>query len=228
MRLQNVLKRLVLIALLFSLPTHAVAEIVGQAGGDPSVSIYRHVAPNGQSLYFLTQESEPYIFEEDVNFDGHDDIVVITALGASNFFRDFFLWQDGQYVPAQRNAHLFPEPGLPNVTLMPEQGFLISEQISGLAGLLREKCVFRWDGDMLLLVRRAVIDYTQTTIFEDKTSVTVTNYDSVTLTVTACVYGEGERTDAELLSQTLPLEEAEANAQALFNAFEQALWDGLL
>ena len=52
-------------------------------------SIYSWIAPNGQSLYFAAP-GEASIQFEDVNFDGHEDVVIYIIRAASNFFTEFF------------------------------------------------------------------------------------------------------------------------------------------
>ena len=76
-------------ALLLAACLSAQAEIVGQTGD--GTFIHRHIAPNGQELYFVSLERDPRVLMEDVNFDGIDDVVVYTAVGASNFFTEFFV-----------------------------------------------------------------------------------------------------------------------------------------
>ena len=90
-----------LLALLLCLP--AAAEIVGTTPQDEY--IHRYVAPNGQEIYYVSHEDEwATVQQQDVNFDGHDDLVFLITQGASNGFFEFYVWDDGQYVLAGRNA----------------------------------------------------------------------------------------------------------------------------
>ena len=61
----------------------ASAEIVGRTADG---YIHRYTADNGQEIYFVSIEKEPPVRYEDVNFDGHPDLVMVTALGASNAY----------------------------------------------------------------------------------------------------------------------------------------------
>lgn len=100
------LSRLAVLCLLGSLAAcGAGAEAAGSGveklaltGGG---AIYRYTAPDGQEIYLVADErQEPVLHREDVNFDGVEDVVALTRLGASNAFYDFFVWDGRQYVYA--------------------------------------------------------------------------------------------------------------------------------
>lgn len=116
-------------------------------------SIFRWYAPNGQEILFAALENDPWVCFEDVNFDGHSDVVITTVRGASNFFVEFYVWQDGQYVYAHQAG--FYE-SLCNYALYPELGLVYSGANNGSAGALHEDKLFRWNGTQLQLVRSAV------------------------------------------------------------------------
>ena len=88
-------------------------------------AIYRCTAPNGQEVYFVAEL--PTVWMEDVNFDGTDDIVVLSQLGASNAYYDLYVWDGEQYVYAT------PYGGLANYMLDADKGYLISSANNGLA-----------------------------------------------------------------------------------------------
>lgn len=111
-------------------------------------AIYRCTAPNGQELYFVADASqEPVVQMEDVNFDGTDDVVALTRLGASNAYYDLYVWDGEQYVYAT------PYGGLANYTLDADKGYVVSHANNGLAGMECEVCIYRWEGAELTAVR---------------------------------------------------------------------------
>lgn len=108
-------------------------------------------AGSGQTVYLVSQEEQPLITREDVNFDGYDDLVITTARGATNFYYAFFVWTSGGYV---RAGHPGVE-GIANYALHPERGMVTSSANAGSAGALYEDCIFTWDGTDLHLIRHA-------------------------------------------------------------------------
>ena len=212
---------LLLAALLFASP--AAAQIVGQT---PQFDyIHRYTAPNGQEIYYVSREDEwATVQEKDVNFDGHNDLVFLITLGASNGFFEFYVWDDGQYVLAGRN-HLF-DLGLGNYELDEENGYVISHYSNGWAGLLHEKHIFRWEGNDLKLVRYAVSEHQKTAISQDDVFVTVENYDLLHVRVFECRYGEDERTDEVIFERVVSMSEG-FDERALLEEENTALWNGL-
>ena len=210
-----------LLALLLCMP--AAAEIVGTTPQDEY--IHRYVAPNGQEIYYVSREDEwATVQQQDVNFDGHDDLVFLITQGASNGFFEFYVWDDGQYVLAGRNA--LHDDGLPNFTLEPELGLVTTYHQIGWAGLLHEKHIFRWEGNDLKLVRYAVSEEQQTGIFEGDLFIHITNNDLVQVRVFECRYGEGERTD-EVIFERIASRKEGFDEQALLKEEDAALWQGL-
>lgn len=97
------------------------------------------------SVYAVIQS--PWLLEdgeicsfEDVNFDGHDDLVLVTLAGASNACYTFYLWDEetGGY-------EWFGGEDLWNYQLYPNQRIVLSNATSGWAGLLHENRVYGWD-----------------------------------------------------------------------------------
>lgn len=150
------LSRLAVLCLLGSLAAcGAGAEAAGSGveklaltGGG---AIYRYTAPDGQEIYLVADErQEPVLHREDVNFDGVEDVVALTRLGASNAFYDFFVWDGRQYVYATPPGQ---EAGLANYSLDAEKGYVLSHANNGMAGLECEYGVYRWQGTELAPVR---------------------------------------------------------------------------
>ena len=208
-------------ACFFAMP--ACGEIVGQT--PQSEYIHRYTAPNGQEIYYVSREDEwATVQQEDVNFDGHDDLVFLITLGASNGFFEFYVWDDGQYVLAGRND-LF-DLGLGNYELDPQNGYVISHYSNGWAGLLHEKHIFRWEGNDLKLVRYAISEEQRTDIFEGDLFIDITNNDMVHIRVFECRYGEDERTDEVIFERAVSRSEG-FDERALLEEESAALWNGL-
>lgn len=165
----------VLLALLMLAPA-ARAEIVGWAGND---YIHQWIAPNGQALYFVSPEEEPFVRMEDVNFDGVEDVVVTTFRGASNFGAEFFVWDGGVYVPV---AHAGAD-ALVNYGLYPEEGLVETYIQEGRAGALHTRQLWRWKGTELELVRTATGSDVSTMTFEGDLVIVVTDNTLVQLRV---------------------------------------------
>ena len=218
---KQLLTAILLSALLFA--ASARGEIVGTT--PQHENIHRYTAPNGQEIYYISREDEwATVQEEDVNFDGHDDLVFLITLGASNGFFEFYVWDDGQYVLAGRN-HL-DDLGLGNYELDPENGYVISHYSNGWAGLLHEKHIFRWNGNDLELVRYAISEHHKTSVFEGDVFVTIENNDLVHVRVFECHYGEDERTDEVIFERIGSMKEG-FDEHALLEEESAALWNGL-
>lgn len=201
----------------------ASAEIVGST--PQSEYIHRYIAPNGQEIYYVSREDEwATIQQKDVNFDGHDDLVLLITLGASNGFFEFYVWNNGQYVLAGRNA--LHDDGLPNFELHPDLGLVSTYHQVGWAGLLNEQHIFHWEGNDLQLVRYAISENHKTAVFEDDVFVTIENNDLVHVRVFECRYGEGERTDEVIFERIVSRKEG-FDERALLEEESAALWNGL-
>lgn len=187
--------------------------------------IYSWLAPNGQTLYFSGLE-DPTVKFEDVNFDGHEDVVFTIIRGASNFFAEFFVWSDGQYVRAANNGMDY---ALCNYHLYPEYGVVHSDANNGYAGALHEDILLRWEGTDLKVIRRAVSDhYTETadlaaregyatTTYQQKLRVRVWDY-------TSNIY-EGEKVYETVID--LDALNGDDDYERLFAGEQKALWNGI-
>lgn len=146
-------KKCLLVLLCIVLPAAAGAEVVGTTGMYGDELIHRITAPNGQEIYFVSLESEPSITYADVNFDGAEDLVVLTSLGASNARFAFYIWDGAQYVRATWTEG--EDGGIPNYELFPESGLIQAQVNEGSAGLLHHKWLYRWEGTSLVCTRLA-------------------------------------------------------------------------
>lgn len=194
----------------------ARAEIVGQAGDD---YIHQWIAPNGQALYFVSAEMEPFVHMEDVNFDGVEDVVAMTVAGASNYGAEFFVWDDGQYVPA---IH-FGVDALVNYTLHPEVGLVETYVQEGWAGVLHTRRLWRWEGYNLVQVAIAYSDVLSTMTEGDNLVTEVTDYSKVRLRVR----DTSSSIDTLLMDVTVPVDDEQAVTAALEEE-RRVLWEDLL
>lgn len=121
-----------LLLVLLLLPAAAPAEVVGREGMYGDEYIHRIEAPNGQALYYLSKEEEAFVTYRDVNFDGMEDIVVISSQGASNTWFLFFVWDGENYVRAGWDAG--DDTGLPNYELLAGDGLVLASCNDGLGG----------------------------------------------------------------------------------------------
>jgi len=188
-------------------------------------SIYSWLAPNEQTLYFTALE-DPLIKFEDVNFDGHEDVVIFISRGASNFFTEFFVWDDGQYVYAK---HPGLEHGICNYHLYPEYGIVHSDAQNGSAGAEHEDVLLRWEGTDLQVIRRAVSENaTEMTWFSDGGGYTM-HTDLQNLHVRVWDY-TANVPEGELIYETIishqSIESGEAYTR-LFAGEQEALWRGI-
>ena len=197
----------------------ARTTIVGTApDGD---YIHQYMAPNGQLLYFVALEENPYINLEDVNFDGHADIVVFAICGASNFFTDFFVYDpvSGQYIRAVTDS---AEEHLCNYQLYPEYGLVVSQSNNGNAGLLHVTNLYRWEGTNLKLLRSAVSDEWTEDTFEGSTYTQIIHGDILHMTVRDHT---GDYDDSLLWELIIP--KADAEYRDVFTEEQEALWQGI-
>ncbi len=219
------MKRLIacLLSLFLLLGAACAAEVVGITGEFGDDMIYRYVAPNGQEIYYVsTSEHGGNVRMEDVNFDGADDIVVLYALGASNVWNEFYIWDGSAYVLAK---HVSFSGGLANYTLHPEQKLVSVGASNGLAGALFQKAIFRWDGAEMQCVRYAESDYEKTYTFEGDLYTTVENYSVVHMRMYDARYSEAEgRQDVLIWEKKIPIE---ALNEQSFQELDDAFWNGL-
>lgn len=194
-------------------------------------AIYRYTAPNGQAIYFNSDSAEededavthaPVVRMEDVNFDGVDDLVVITAIGASNDFSELYLWNGEKYVYV---LHYGTVGGLANVTLDAARGYVISNANNGYAGLLHETAIYRWVGTELQLVRKLTADTKSEWVQLDDGRSGVL-YDNETIVATIRDY-QTDTLEGELVWQK-ECSLADADSGPDFDQeMNEALWDGL-
>ena len=206
-----------MLAVLLMVVCSAQAEIVGRAGDQ---YIHSWTAPNGQTLYFVSQEQEPYVHMEDVNFDGTEDVVVLTTEGASNFGYEFFVWSNGVYVPVAHGS----ADELVNYTLYPELGLVETFLDEGPAGILHVRKLWRWDGTDLLLMRTASSEEAETWTFDNGVTTVVTNSRLAHMRVWRTIDGVTDTTP--LMDVTVAMDDEEA-IQAAQQEEAKAFWLGL-
>lgn len=184
--------------------------------------IHQYVAPNGQLLWFTAMEEKPHVVFEDVNFDGYADIVIFVSMGVSNFFTEFFVYdvQADIYCLA---THSPIEYGICNYQLHPAAGLVESQVSNGAAGALHDKCLFRWEGNHLKLVRRAVSEEKTDSAFHDA-GFTMTQWNNI-LHITVRDYLAGEAGGSIIFEETIALEDTEY--RDIFTEESEALWQGL-
>lgn len=176
--------------------------------------ICRYTAPNGQELYFVSSESDPQVILEDVNFDGVDDIVVLTANGATNAFFEFFVWDGSQYVWAW---HWEPDYGLCNYALDP-RGYVVCHGHNGMAGALFEDFILAWDGPALTPVRKMVSEEKTEFTFTDELYTVVTYQNALHIQVYDYASGNSWETDATL---------DDFMRDGFFDDLQSVFWQGL-
>ena len=211
-----------LLLVLLLLPAAAPAEVVGRDGMYGDRYIHRIEAPNGQALYYLSKEEEAFVTCRDVNFDGMEDIVVISAQGASNTWFLFFVWDGENYVRAGWDAG--DDTGLPNYELLAGEGLVLASCDDGLAGGLHRYWLYRWEGTDLRLVRSAVSEMDQETAIDAQagTIVTTVRNNRMSVRVTEPDGQGGYR----VLWEGIVTEEQAANDPQAFSQEEAAFWQG--
>ena len=182
--------------------------------------IHRCIAPNGQELYFNAYEEEPIFELVDVNFDGLEDLVVITGRWAKCDTALFYVYDPAEgYVLVRETAR---DEGLMNYVLYPEYGLVGTSIANGNAGLCYEECLYRWEGNDLECIRRAYgEEYTE--------SVWKQEYHTVTTWSDQFVYNVYDYTtgvpEGEVIYSAGPLG-WDAFPEAKWEQ-EAALWQGL-
>jgi len=205
-----------LAALLLCAALPAGAEIVGRSGDE---FIHRYIAPNGQEIYFTSWEEEPPLEFKDVNGDGAEDIVIVTAIGASNAVYAFWVWDGEQYAWAMENC---PDYGLYNYGLT-EDGRVVSRANNGYAGALFSAEIYGWDGPRLKLLRKMVSD---NNAWLDMTEGMMTEYTELErLRIRLWDYtGTASDLEEPVWEKLVPLEDMSAD---MFNEIEERLTEGL-
>ena len=183
--------------------------------------IHQYTAPNGQKIYFTATEDEVNLTFQDVNFDGIEDIVVLTALGASNFFSEFFVYDTeiGEYVRAVADSS---EERLCNYQLYPEYDLVATYTNAGNAGALHVVNLYRWEDTDLKLIRTATSDEWSESSFEGDVYTQVIRGDLLHITVRDYTHGyEG----TVIFDQVITKEAAET--RDIFSEEQEALWMGI-
>ena len=185
--------------------------------------IHQYLAPNGQLLWFTAMEQEPYISFEDVNFDGWDDIVVMTISGATNAWYTFFT-----YDPAHDEYTHVPHYGAEfiNYTAYPQYGIIASYGKNGRAGLLHVASLYRWEENRLIQIRSSVSDEWSEDVFEGETYTNIIHGDVLHVTVRDHTQGDD---GAVIYERFIQLDEPMSNEdyQRIYDEEMNALWQGL-
>ena len=196
------------------LPCVAGAEIVGRTADG---YIHRYVADNGQEIYFVSNTEEALVETDvDVNFDGHPDLAVVTAMGASNAFYEFYLWNGSEYVYAERQTD-----DIVNYELV-DGKYLVSRSNDGSAGLLFHTQICVWEENTLKSIRTMVSEEEITFDWSESTIIQITNMDRlhVTLWGVNSLAGEADKLWEKTYS---PMPED----IAFFEEIETQLWNGI-
>ena len=217
---KQILAGILAVSLGLALP--ACADVVGRTG-ELEEEIHRILAPNGQELYYVGWDE--FMKEEEVNFDGQDDLVVVTNTGAVNFAALFFLWNGENYVPVQMGQG---DGSLYNYSLMPEQGLVISDRNDGNGGLNGETILFRWAGEALVPVRYAVNGEHTEDCFQEDRFVTVTEWDRTDCAVYEVRMNPEEgREDVLIWQKEVPAEATPEEIERILEEEQAVLWEGL-
>ena len=191
----------------------ASAEIAGRTADG---YIHRYTADNGQEIYFVSIEEEPPVIYDDVNFDGHPDLAMVTALGASNAFYEFYLWNGSKYEYAEHWTE-----NIINYTLV-DGRYLLSRSNDGNAGALFHAEICVWDGNILRCIRTMVSEEETTIVWEGRIGTQTTNLDRLHVTVWEADSPAGDAT--VLWEKTY---EPFPENPAVFDEMEMHLWEGL-
>ncbi|MBQ2953867.1 MAG: hypothetical protein IJE07_09985 [Clostridia bacterium] len=211
-----------LACLLAMLMASAAAEttVLGQTAD--FFYIHQYTAPNGQDIWFTAMEDDVYIELRDVNFDGIEDIVVDTVMGANNFFSELFVYDTtgGAYVRVITDSS---EERLCNVSLHPEWGIVSTHWNGGYAGLLHVTNLYRWDGLTLKLIRSAVSDEWTEERYEGQTFTTIIHGDILHMTVRDHTLGSYD----ECIVWEVIMPKDDIDLEQLFEQETEALWQGI-
>ncbi len=201
-------------ALIFLLPSIAGAEIVGRTSDG---YIHRYTADSGQEIYFVSNTEEELVeTDADVNFDGHPDLAVVTVLGVSNAYYEFYLWNGSEYEYAERETS-----DIINYELA-DGKYLISRSNDGSAGLLFHAQICIWEGNMLKCIRTMVSEEETVISWEGRVMTQTMDLDRLHVTLWS-VNGLAGSADVLWEKTYSPLPE-DASA---FDEMQAHLWDGL-
>ena len=191
----------------------ASAEIVGRTADG---YIHRYTADNGQEIYFVSIEEDAPVKYDDVNFDGHPDLAVVTALGASNAYYEFYVWNGSEYEYAEHWAEK-----IINYELADGQ-YLVSRSNDGNAGALFHAEICVWDGNVLKTIRTMVSEEETSIVWEGRIRTQTMNLDRLHVTLWEADSLAGEA--AVLWEKTY---EPFPEDPAVFDEIEAHLWEGL-
>lgn len=185
--------------------------------------IHQYVAPNGQVLYFTSELEEPRFYLDDVNFDGWDDIVVMTISGATNSWYTFFTYDKAR----DEYTHV-PHYGAEfiNYATYPQYGIIASYGTSGNAGLLHVASLYRWEGNRLKQIRSSVSDEWTETSFEGDTYTQIIHGDTLHVTVLDHTAGNDGTVIYERMFPLDDVMESE-DYQRIYDEENAALWQGI-
>ena len=195
------------------MPCGAGAEIVGRTADS---YIHRYLADNGQEMYLVSTEREVPVSYDDVDFDGHPDLCVVTVLGASNARYEFYLWRDGKYEYAERWTS-----DIINYELV-DGKYLVSRSNDGSAGMLFHVQVCVWDGNILKSVRTMVSEEEKAIVWEGRIKTETLNLDRLHVTLWE---HDGPVEDAEILWDKIY--EPFPEDPAVLEEINGHLWEGI-
>lgn len=202
-------------------PIEQRTTILSQACSDGY--IHRYVAPNGQVLYFSSELEEPRFYLDDVNFDGWDDIVVMTVSGATNAWYTFFTYDNvrDEYTHVPHYGAEFI-----NYATYPQYGIIASYGTSGRAGLLHATSLYRWEGTNLKLIRSSVSDEWTETSFEGDTYTQIIHGDILHVKVLDYT---GDDSGTVIYEHMFPLDDVmeSEDYQRIGDEENAALWQGI-
>ena len=198
---------------LTTLASAAGAEVVGRTADG---FIQRYTADNGQEIYFVSTTEEALVSYDDVNFDGHPDLAVVTALGASNAWYEFYLWNGSEYVYAERSAG-----DIANYFLK-DGKYLVSQSNDGSAGMLTQAQICVWEGNVLKVIRTLVSEEETTIAWEGRFMTQTMNLDRLHVVVREV---DGIAGAAEVLWETTY--EPFPEDPAVFDEMNAHFWEGL-
>ena len=202
-------------------PFDARTTIISQACSDGY--IHQYTAPNGQVLYFTSEMEEPRFYQDDVNFDGFDDLVIMTVSGATNAWYTFFTY-DPALAEYKHVLHYGAE--FINYGTYPQYGIISSYGKSGRAGLLHTEDLYRWEGSRLKLIRSSVSDEWSEDIFEGETYTNIIHGDVLHVTVRDYTYDD---VGMVIYERFIELDETMNNEdyRRIYDEEMAALWQGL-
>ena len=213
MRFQRVLT-FIAVMLVLALPNAAGAEVMGRTEDG---YIHRFTADNGQEIYFVSLEEDAMVRYDDINFDGHPDLVAVVALGASNARYEFYLWNGSEYAYADRWTD-----DIVNYELV-DGKYLVSRRDDGNAGMLFKTQICVWDGNVLKPLRTMVSEEETVIEWNGRIMTKTMNPDRLHVTLWEAEDPVGA---AEVLWEKTyaPLPEG----REFFEETEARLWEGLL